>query len=162
MMEAFPALSFLAEWPAHPEGDKTVYTGPNGQIVHGGPPGVGDNPDLDVIDWAAPPWLCDLYALHGGLGRFDRRVGWMRPSILPWQDVLPLTRFVRFGEENIGIDTADVVLFGPDGRGGGWVLEGRARPVVRWFDGQRHTLGPVTPRTQALGEIASGWISTPA
>lgn len=158
MFERFPELAVLANWASRADGQATLYEGPSGQCVRGGPPGIGDNPDLDVIDWRPPEWLTDLYGVHGGLGRWDARAGWMRHTILPWEDVQPLTRLVRFGEENIGIDTADVVLFAPDGLGGGWVLDGRERPVIRWFDGQRHVLGPAVSRGRALAWVASGWI----
>ncbi len=126
--------------------------------MRGGAPGIGDNPDLEVIDWRPPAWLRAIYEVHGGLGPWAPGVGWMRHAVLPWDEVKPLTRLGRFGEENIGIDTADVVLFAPDGVGGGWVLDGRDDPVIRWFDGQRHVLGPVTSRVRALAWITAGWI----
>ncbi len=95
------------------------------------------NPDLEVLDWAAPDWYQHLQREFPA-------------SLLTWSEALPLTARVRFGEENVLFDPADCVLVRHDGHGGGWVLQGRENPVVRRFCGRTHTLGPPLPRRALL------------
>ena len=98
-----------------------------------------DNPDLDVLDWAPPPWLVRVYGVFGGIGCWwpDQGVRWATHS------VTPLTRHIRFGEEIITYDPADIVRIAPDereGPGGGWVLIGRDQPVIGRFGAADHGL----------------------
>lgn len=162
---AWPHLGVLAEWPVRsielPEGRGTVWEAPGGEVL-GGVPGVRDNPDLDVLGWEPPVWLARLYRVHGGLGPCWRDAGvrWTEHAILPWDEVTPLTRHIRFGEENITYDPADIVRFAPDGRGGGLVFEGRERARIRWFDAARHTLSAPWSLDRALAWVVRGWIGS--
>ena len=167
--------SWTTEWPVFaglsqakrrpvelPEGPGVDYLGAGFRVL-GGAPGLRPNPELEVLGWEPPPWLVRLYRVHGGLGPWwpgdtgpiDR---WTRHALLPWEAVTPLTRHIRFGEEDICFDPADCVRIAPDGRGGGLVLVGRADPRVHWFDGQRHHLSEPWSVERGLGWVVSGWI----
>ncbi|MCA9569815.1 MAG: hypothetical protein KC656_18350, partial [Myxococcales bacterium] len=67
----WPALAVLSTCEARevqlPEGTGVEYVGLPARVL-GGAPGVGENPDLDVLGWEPPPWLTRLYGVHGGLG----------------------------------------------------------------------------------------------
>lgn len=120
-------------------------------------PHVPDNPDLDVLDWAPPPWLARLHRTIGGVGPWFAGSGWGHPSLLPWSEVRPLTAFIRFGEENITFDPADALLLTPDTSGGGVVLVDRDAPALRRFDGQRHRLGAPLTVAEHLDALVTSW-----
>ena len=156
-LEDFPAFSVLSTCEMREEDGFVHYLGLAVPVV-GGAPGPRENPDLDVLDWRPPGWLARVYGVHQGLGVwFGRRDRWVRHAILPWDEVTPLTRHVRFGEENIRFDTADCVLIAPDGRGGGLVLEGREAPRVRRFWAEDHALSDPWPVERALQWVTDGW-----
>lgn len=145
-----------------PEGPGVDYLGPRLRVL-GGAPGVRPNPELEVLGWEPPPWLARLYGVHGGLGPWWPRPSgpidrWTHHAVLPWDRVTPLTRHIRFGEEDICFDPADSVRIAADGSGGGLVLVGRDQPQICWFDGQRHTLSQPWSLDAALGWVVSGWI----
>jgi hypothetical protein len=126
-----------------------------------GAEGLPDAPDLDVLDWSPPPWLARIYDVYAGIGCWwpDEGVRWASHSLLPWDEVTPLTRHIRFGEENITYDPADVVRIAPDGRGGGWVLVGRDAPRFGRFEAADHSLW--VPADDADEERAlRAWVAT--
>lgn len=125
--------------------------------IHYGPvlDGLPENLDLDLLGWEVPGLLEALYRSSNGLGPWDG--AWLPTSFLPWDEVEPLTRRIRFGEENICFDPADCILVARDGSGGGWVLQGRVDPVWRRFDGTDHSLGPPLSAWAAVADIVRHW-----
>ena len=119
-----------------------------------GQDGRFSNPDLALLGWSPPTFLRALYAHHHGYGPYDG--AWLPYAFLPWSHVVPLTRRVRFGEENISWDPADCILFCTDETGGGWVFKGRDDPRWRRFDGVTHALDPVDPWS-AVASIVGRW-----
>lgn len=126
--------------------------------IHIGPARKGSftNEDLDLLGWEIPSFLRALYRQAHGVGPWDG--GWLPYSFLPWEAVEPLTRRIRFGEENVCFDPADGILVVRDGSGGGWVLQGRDHPVWRRFDGTDHTLGPPLSDWAAVADIVRHWV----
>lgn len=125
--------------------------------VHIGPVQLGsfDNEELDLLGWEIPSFLVALYRQGAGVGPWDG--GWLPYAFLPWDQIEPLTRRIRFGEENICFDPADCILVVRDGSGGGWVLQGRDHPVWRRFDGTDHSLGPPLSDRAAVADIVRHW-----
>lgn len=155
---------WIEDWPAF-----SVLLGGSfedaleGRFYHRGvraaPAGVGANPDLALLGWKPPAWLEGLYSIHGGLGPWrGTRDRWGPGAILPWEEVVPLTAKVRFGEENVLFDPADCVLLAPDGKGGGLVLTARNKPELRWMNGALHTLSTAIPREDGLARAVALWI----
>lgn len=145
------------------DGWHLAYRAPCGLLI-GGPPAPAPvlSEEWDALDWRVPDELAALYAVHDGLGLADGpRASWRREAVVPASRLMPLLHRMRFGEENILYRPADLLLFAPDGRGGGLCFErddprDRA-PAVRAWDAQTRALGPPRPFLAVLRELERRW-----
>lgn len=114
-----------------------------------------------LLNWTLPEPLRRVYALHDGIGPASG------PRAIHWRDAVwcadrlePLQARVRFGATSTFM-AENILLFSPDGRGGGWCLarqdEGDLQPKVLHFDGTHHTLRPGPELTGVLRSLASSW-----
>lgn len=138
------------------------------QILVGGPPDpqAAISEEWDVLSWEVPRPLARLYALHDGFGPVDGpRAHWWRDAILPAGDLFPLTRLMRFGEENILYRPGDLLLFCPDGRGGGQCVERNDAlapdPPTRAWDPGTRQLGSPIRLSAFLAALVERWTGRP-
>ena len=131
--------------------------------VWAGPP--NPRPQLSAfwqaLDWALPKALGDLYAVHDGIGPISgaRAIHW-RDAVRAAECLEPLQARVRFGATST-FATGDVLLFSPDGKGGGWCLargyEAGRGPGLLHFDGARHTLSRGPELLAFLRALPQSW-----
>jgi len=76
------------------------------------------------------------------------------PRLLPVEVLAPLTRWMRFGEENILYRPASWLRFTADLEGG-WCVS--AAGEVRHWCALEHSLGPVTPWVDVWNDLVAGW-----
>lgn len=119
--------------------------------------------EWEELGWRVPDSLARLYAVHDGIGPIDGpRAHWWRDAVLPAAGLFPLVRKMRFGEEGILYRPGDLLLFAPDGRGGGQCFE-RSRedepdPPTRSWDVASRALGPIRPFGAFVAALANRWI----
>ena len=125
-------------------------------IVAGGPPNA--RPRLDPLGAALPFPLPDMlrrvYAVHDGLGPAGTSAApFGSPRLLPSHRAAPLTRWMRFGEENILYAPAEWLRFTADARGG-WCIHSTGE--VRHWNEHTHELGPSMPTDTPWQSLATG------
>ncbi len=134
-------------------------------LLAGGPP----NPAPEVgeewreLDWQIPASLAHMYQFHDGLGPIDgSKALWWRDSILPADRLTPLTRHVRFGEENILYRPGDHLLASPDGDGGGWCFQREAPddvdPTMVHWDSVSHRVAGSLSFRKLLRRLTATWL----
>lgn len=111
-----------------------------------------------LLQWRIPESLRRLYAEHDGIGVFlGEHALWVERCILPADRLVPLSQLVRFGVDTIDYDPGALLLFAPDGRGGGQCFH-RASPddidppTVSW-SADTYELGPPTSFAAFLAEL---------
>lgn len=120
------------------------------------------SPEWAPLGWRVPRPLARLYAVHDGLGPIDGpRVHWWRDSLLPAAELHPVSRLMRFGEENILYRPAELLLFAPDGRGGGQCFDRTAGPSAdpptRSWSAADRRLGPLVSFESFVDGLARRW-----
>ncbi len=102
-----------------------------------------------------PTPLAQVLALHDGLGPVGvARSPFGTPRLLPVEDLAPLTRWMRFGEENILYRPASWLRFTVDMEGG-WCVSDAGE--VRHWCALEHTLGPATSWAEVWSDLVAGW-----
>jgi len=133
-------------------------------LLAGGPPNpspqVGE--EWTALDWEIPPALAHMYRYHDGLGPIDGPGAlWWRDSILPADRLTPLTKHVRFGEENILYAPGDLLLASPDGDGGGWCFHRKSRdtePSLVHWDSTTHRIAGELSLSRLLRRLTATWL----
>jgi len=91
-------------------------------LLCGDPPlrRASPSPIMSTYNWEVPPDLKAFYAVHGGFGDYedDYQLA-LSPSILPPDRLDVMADAVPPGTPGIYYDTRDLLLFSPDGAGGG-------------------------------------------
>lgn len=114
------------------------------------------------LGWRVPRPLARVLAVHDGLGPIDGpRAHWWRDALLPARDLRPVSSRMRFGEEDILYRPADLLLFAPDGAGGGRCFdrtEGPAAdPPTRHWRASDRRLGPTLSFADFVAGLVARW-----
>jgi hypothetical protein len=127
-----------------------------GALLCGGPPARGRSLEEAWVGGdACPPPLGAVLAVHDGMGPLGvPRAPFGTPRLLPLAGLAPLTRWMRFGEENILYRPADWLRFTVDLEGG-WCVSPTGE-VRHWRAGD-HGLGPAAAWEEVWDQVAAGW-----
>lgn len=130
----------------------------------GGPPArrPAVSEEWAPLGWRVPRSYARLLAVHDGLGPIDGpRAHWWRDALLPAADLHPVSRRMRFGEEDILYRPADLLIFCPDGAGGGQCFDRTegppADPPTRSWRARDRALGPLEPYEAFARALVARW-----
>ncbi len=134
------SLRPLAEGPSWTASDGWAAAAHGRSVLALGPPATARDLDEPWGDGRVPAPLWEVLAVHDGLGPAGvPRAPFGAPRVLPREQLAPLTRWMRFGEEDILYAPARWLRFTADPEGGWCVSESGA---IRRWSAADHRLGP--------------------